>query len=218
MQKPDNVMPIQDKMLLWARKNDQLTDDPDQVAASTDNTKRDQDRDQDDDIPWGNEVGDDDGLLQNFPEINEYRQTLLGSAAYSWLLKSVISEVELEIPAGADNSRSKIRKNILGFIHEPSKISQRSAPPAQRIAFRLPWIRNYLVSQEYDIPIQEALPHAMVIVGVDNQTFVTSCGEYLETLWPDIGPQILGLCISLLSSLHGGIATCEYSSLPMNLS
>ncbi|KAI0526679.1 hypothetical protein F5B22DRAFT_641819 [Xylaria bambusicola] len=204
VQRPDNAMPIHDKMLLWDRKNRQLIDNPEHGSTPVDNS----DRDHEDDNPWDDDFGSGHDLSEDFPEINEYRQILLNSKAYSWLLKSVISKVELEIPAGDDNARGKIRRKILDFLSEPSKISQRRAPMMQPIVFKLPWIRNYLISQEYKSPIHKALPHSIVIVGVNDQTYVTTCGEYLETVWPDLGPQILGLCISLLSSPHGSLASC----------
>ncbi|KAI0201130.1 hypothetical protein F4808DRAFT_470051 [Astrocystis sublimbata] len=193
VQKPIDVMPIHDKMVLWARQNNQQaeeTQDRDEFEFQSDH------------------VYDDDGMFENFPEIHEYRQTLLVSPAYSWLLKSVIIEIDLEIPVESDDARGKIRKKILKILEEPSKISQQKAPGTRPIVFNLPWIRNYLISQEYDEPIGIALPRAMVVIGSDDQSFVTTCGEYLETLWPDIGPQILGLCISLLNSSHRLVATC----------
>ncbi|KAI0813423.1 hypothetical protein GGR55DRAFT_687682 [Xylaria sp. FL0064] len=202
-QKPHNSMSIQDKMLLWARKEDQPTEDPVNPVAQADSTNNSHTQVQcDDGIDNENEV------FEEFPEIQEYRHTLLNSPAYSWLLKSVINEVELEIPAGIDDMRRKIRNKILEILDEPSTISHRNPPPSQHIVFKLPWIRSYLVSQKYTMPVHQALPHAIVVVGVEDQSLVTTCGKYLGTLWPDIGPQILGLCMSLLSSPHGFVATC----------
>ncbi|KAI1130868.1 hypothetical protein F5Y10DRAFT_103811 [Nemania abortiva] len=204
-QKPTDVMPIQDKMLLWARKNHQHIEGPENPVVQPENTSR--DRDEFDQALLDAEMDNDNDIFESFPEIQEYRQTLLNSPAYSWLLKSVIIEVELEIPTVSDG-RGEIRRKILEFLDEPSRITQRHAPAAQCIVFQIPWIRNYLISQEYNIPIHEALPRAMVVVGIDAQSFVTTCGEYLGTLWPDIGPQMLGLCISLLKSPHDFRAQC----------
>ncbi|KAJ3576123.1 hypothetical protein NPX13_g3802 [Xylaria arbuscula] len=188
VQKPDDGMPIQDKMLLWARMNHQVINDTGYEASSSD---------QGDDNPLENDVSED------YPEITEYRQTLVNSVAYSGLLRSVIGEVTLQTPSGGKDVHGDIRKKILGFLHEPSIISQRSAPEMKRFGFEFPWIRNYLVSQEYKQPINEVLPQAMVIVGVENQSFVTTCGEYIGTVWPTIGPQLLSLCMDLLSNPHG---------------
>ncbi|KAI0870665.1 hypothetical protein GGS24DRAFT_510668 [Hypoxylon argillaceum] len=201
-QNPSIAMPIQDKMDLWNRKNDQLTEDPNSVVAQThtENT----DHIEFDQFP----EDDDEDFLEGFPEIQEYRQILLNSPAYSWLLKSAIIEVELEIPEGVDDARGKIRRKIIEFLGEPSRISQKDAPASQPIVFQLPWIRDYLISQEYNMPLHQVFPRALVVVGVDDQSFVTNCSEYLETLWPDIGPQILNLCISLLSNPCGFVASC----------
>ncbi|KAI1359628.1 hypothetical protein F5Y08DRAFT_332178 [Xylaria arbuscula] len=171
-----------------ARMNHQVINDTGYEASSSD---------QGDDNPLENDVSED------YPEITEYRQTLVNSVAYSGLLRSVIGEVTLQTPSGGKDVHGDIRKKILGFLHEPSIISQRSAPEMKRFGFEFPWIRNYLVSQEYKQPINEVLPQAMVIVGVENQSFVTTCGEYIGTVWPTIRPQLLSLCMDLLSNPHG---------------
>ncbi|KAI1284129.1 hypothetical protein F5Y07DRAFT_394061 [Xylaria sp. FL0933] len=203
--RPNNIMPIQDKMLLWARQSDQLIEDPVSLVAQTDgkNSNRDE-------LNQVLQTDNENEEFVNFPEKREYRDTLVNSRAYSWLLKSVINEIELEIPTRLNNTRAKIRTQVLEIMGEPSRISKRGGPERQGISYRLPWIREYLVSQEYEIPIHQALPRAVVVVGTEDQSFVTTCGEYLGTVWPDIGPQILELYTRLLVIPHGNNISCTH--------
>ncbi|KAI1353493.1 hypothetical protein F5Y01DRAFT_323133 [Xylaria sp. FL0043] len=204
-QMPNTIMPIQDKMLLWARQNDQLAEDPVSFVAQTGgkNSNRDE-------VDQVLRIDNENEVFMNFPEIQEYRYTLLNSQAYSWLLKSVVNEVELEIPKRLNNTRAKIRTQVLDILGEPSSISKGGAPETQEIFYRLPWIQKYLVSQAYEIPIHQALPRAVVVVGTEDQSFVTTCGEYLGTVWPGIGPQILELCTHLLVIPYGYLASCTH--------
>ncbi|KAK3374364.1 hypothetical protein B0T24DRAFT_577334 [Lasiosphaeria ovina] len=182
-------MSLTDKLSLWER-NEGYTEAPDNV-------------------PWGDstEVDEPDDFL----ELQEYRDVLLRSPAFSWLLNSALNESNLEIPDdnpkhGASlHPQKSIRDTIfLCFKTEATVLRRGTPPPTQSMVFRACWPEEFL-SREYTLPPYEALDRVLVLTGTTKQPWATTCKQYIETVWPDFGPSVLDILRLLLK----GENACE---------
>ncbi|KAI0198495.1 hypothetical protein F4808DRAFT_472788 [Astrocystis sublimbata] len=136
----------------------------------------------------------------------EYRQAMLNSSAYPWLIGSIIAKLDFELPPGLDDARYQIRAKVLKTLDVSSAVLHLDLIcMAGSVVLRLPWIQNFLAAQKYNRPIHKVLPDALVVIGSADRALVTVCSQYLEALWPHTGPQILELCVGLLSHPHGRV-------------
>ncbi len=174
-------MSIEDKLTLW-----------DKTQHTTDAADR---------TPWDDGV--DEGEYDAFPELQEYRDVLLRSPAFSWLLNSVLNETKLEIPRGEhENAQAQIRQVIIGRLStEPIVIRRGMTPPRHYMVFETAWPGRFL-SREYDMLPHEALDRVLVLTGETENSWATTCGQYVQTVWPDFGPQILETYKALLKGEH----------------
>lgn len=182
-------MPIVDKVQLWQSK---------EFQAKSNMGHR---------VPWDDRVDIDDDF-EEFPELQEYRQAILNSPAYSWLLQSVLKEIELEIPGSLDR-QTQIRQHILEYLGEPTLVSRKNRPATGRLRLILPWLSEFFASQEYDIPAHEALRHVIVLTGDDSHAFAGSCLQYIQAVWPEFGTNILDFYESLLRTEIGTRSECK---------
>ncbi|OTB08944.1 hypothetical protein M426DRAFT_129610 [Hypoxylon sp. CI-4A] len=145
--------------------------------------------------------------INSFPEMPGFRHAIKSSPEYQWLINSILSQTNYVLPC-AEDSRIKIRQEILsnGPINA-AKTNQRPAPPKYTVVFRAPWIVKFFTTQGYSTPFHEALDDIIVLTGSANQVWATTCLQYVESLWPDFGAQILYIHMSLLSQQFGN--SCE---------
>lgn len=179
---PDS-MSVFDKLALWDRK-EQCTDAPDRV-------------------PWDDGT-DEDELVDFNLEFQEYRDVLLRSPAFSWLLNSVLNESNLEAPdkhfwqTAASRAHNLIRAAIISELGAKATVLTLGAPPPrQSMLFRAHWPEGFLL-REYTLPPHEVLDKVLVLTGVAEHSWATTTKQYLETVWPDFGPRVLDIYKALL--------------------
>jgi hypothetical protein len=174
-------MTVHDKLALWDR-NEHHTEAPDRV-------------------PWGNGI-DEDEPVEFSLEFEEYRDVLLRSHAFSWLLNSALNESKLEIPGlwpdHLGRTHTQIRATILSHLNAEAEILRQGAPPPSHcILFRTHWPEKFL-RQEYTLPPHEVLDKVLVLTGNAQNCWATTTKQYLEMVWPDFGPPILDIYRALL--------------------
>ena len=177
-------MSVFDKLALWDRK-EQYTEALDKV-------------------PWDGGT-DEDELVDFNLEFQEYRHVLLRSPAFSWLLKSVLNESNLEEPdrflwqtAAVTRAHHSIRAAIILYLGVEATILSPGAPPPQKfVLFRVLWPEGFL-SREYTLPPHEVLDKVLVLTGATEHSWATTTKQYLETVWPDFGPRVLDIYKALL--------------------
>ncbi|KAI0384641.1 hypothetical protein F5Y04DRAFT_247451 [Hypomontagnella monticulosa] len=138
--------------------------------------------------------------IYNSAGFQKYRDIVHRSPAYKWFLNSVVTSVKLDI-SGTKDARAKIRQKILGN-HELRNHMNHS------MQFRAPWIAKFLEMQGYDAPSYEVLDHVIVLTGTSRHANATTCLQYVQSVWPDIGIHILSLHKSLLHQSLGSTLEC----------
>lgn len=181
-------MSIADKMSLWQKQE---------------NLPQDYGQDQE---PWGDE-NDDSDELEDYPELQEYRETLIRSKAFAWLESAMLREINMETPGGS-SAQSDVRNEILVALNKRVKVTRREPPKTHALLFELPWLAKFLSEQEYDVPVHEAFPRALVLVGTEDHAWATTCVDYARTVWPQSGKSIIGFLAHLLRQEPGELVSC----------
>lgn len=155
-----------------------------------------------DDYSWNDE--------DEYPELREYREVLINSPAYAWLASTLNAELQHET-LGEDR-RAKIHQTIINMLGtRKHTISRREAPPTVLMRFHTSWnMMSFFRYQEYDIPLWEALPRAVVLTGHGNNIQSSTVEEYISQVWPYYGPEILKLYQWM--GTEKGPKHCEYLS------
>lgn len=181
-------MSIADKMSLWQKQEDLPQDyDPDQ-------------------LPWGDE-NDDNDEPEDYPELQEYRETLIRSRAFAWLESAMLREINMETPGGC-TAQSDVRHGILVALNKQVIVTRREPPKTHSLLFELPWLEKFLSEQEYDIEVHAAFPRALVLVGMEDHAWATTCLDYARTVWPQSGETIVGVVVHLLRQELGESVSC----------
>ncbi|KAK6223897.1 hypothetical protein LQW54_000041 [Pestalotiopsis sp. IQ-011] len=108
-------MSIADKMSLWQKQED---------------FPQDYGQDQ---MPWGDE-NDENHELEDYPELQEYRQTLIRSRAFAWLESAMLREIDMETPGGS-SAQSGVRREILGALNKRVTVTRREPPKTHALLF-----------------------------------------------------------------------------------
>ncbi|KAK5657982.1 hypothetical protein OQA88_2535 [Cercophora sp. LCS_1] len=204
IQETPDSMSVSDKLALWDRK-EQYTEAPNRV-------------------PW-DDGSDEDELVDFNQEFQEYRDVLLRSPAFSWLLNSVLNEINLsKAPddfwhTAAGRAHSLIRAAIISHPGAAATVlSPGAPPPRQSMLFQAHWPEGFLL-REYILPPHEVLDKVLVPTGVAEHSWATTTKQYLETAWPDFGPRVLDIYKALLEgqdvfeiTLFDGTSICARPS------
>ncbi|KAK4442732.1 hypothetical protein QBC34DRAFT_431355 [Podospora aff. communis PSN243] len=148
-------------------------------------------------VSWDD--GIDIGHPDFFPRLQEYRDVLLQSPAFSWLLNSVRREIDFGMPGEIHPcSQLGIRNAIVSALYpEPAVVVCGMPPPSYVLTFKLRLPVTFL-AQEYDVPAPEVFDNVLVLAGTPGHTWATTCKQYVEKVWPDMGPVVLDIYRSLL--------------------
>jgi hypothetical protein len=181
-------MTIPDKISLW-NKQQRLPDDYDQDILPEDNGKI---------ATYQSE--DHSGL-------REYCGVLIRSTAFKWLQSAMLRDIEMEI-VGTNDARCDIRNQIFTALGGEICFSQEESPETHRVLFQLPWCKDFLTEQEYDMPVHEALSRVLVLTGIHDHAWATTCREYVRTVWPQSGEMIIELFAHMLHRNIGSSSSC----------
>ncbi|KAI0402153.1 hypothetical protein F4802DRAFT_386216 [Xylaria palmicola] len=129
---------------------------------------------------------DDFGSL---PELREYRDAMLNSPAYSWLMSAILTVLRLEIIQD-DTAAQSIRSPILAILGDMGQGDIEQRMRRHHVTFRVP--RPTLGVAE---SVRE-WSQTIVTLGEENHAYATSCAEYAQLVWPKSGLQILELLVS----------------------
>ncbi|RAQ50712.1 hypothetical protein AFGD_002709 [Aspergillus flavus] len=139
----------------------------------------------DDDIPTED---DDNGL----PGLEMYRELIVGSPVYEWLLGSLRRELELQ-PAEPD-ARGAIRNRILDSLPSSRRVSRYDQPRIYQVKFTLNWdLMAFVKEQEYDTNKEGFLGRIITITGTRQDAQAMTCLQYLHQTWQSFEDNILRL-------------------------
>ncbi|KAI1395613.1 hypothetical protein F4819DRAFT_477925 [Hypoxylon fuscum] len=134
------------------------------------------------------------------PTRQEDLYTILQTSAYKSLYVSVLNMVKLKAP-GTEDAQTRIRQRILEILDRQSSsdFTQRGWRQAYTkftIVFQAPWISKFFETQYYEYygaSTQVALENVVVLTGTSHQAWATTCLEYVQSVWPESGIQVLNL-------------------------
>ncbi|KAJ2998820.1 hypothetical protein NUW58_g208 [Xylaria curta] len=146
---------------------------------------------------WQRTADTDEGF-EYFPGVQEYRDEMLSSPAYNWLM-STISKVLCLDTFNGDTTAQSVRYSILSVLGDSdgNNIEQRSK--RYYVTFRAPRLRT---------GSKQELTHTIALVGCETQAYATTCGDYAQLVWPESGPQMLELLAAVGQNDHAGPHTC----------
>ncbi|KAK6857894.1 hypothetical protein PG995_005593 [Apiospora arundinis] len=176
-----NSMPLDDKMSLWMSKDDL------QETQAHDTQQ------------WGPDPTSLEDFEDIAPELQEYSDIILHSPAYAWLQDAIHKIFNMVVDDDMDMHK-EIRQTVLAAIYQDAEahVSPRRRPTTHTLQFQLPWIMQFLESQEYSGSLAEVLPHVIVLTGSGNRIWASTCQQYLSSVWPNTGAKVLELFQTLL--------------------
>ncbi|KAI0545256.1 hypothetical protein F4679DRAFT_561798 [Xylaria curta] len=143
---------------------------------------------------------DNDGIgdFDYLPELQEYRNVMLNSPAYSWLMSAILKTLQFETAKG-----ESIQQPILAVLKDTNEDAIEQIWRIYFVTFRTPRLSLDRLESV------QALPQTIILVGKENNAFATTCGEYSRLVWPESGPQILNSFASVGQENIGNTYTCR---------
>jgi hypothetical protein len=139
------------------------------------------------------------------PELQKYRECVLETPAYEWLIGDIQRRCLLE-PSNPD-IMANIASAILQALPSQLCLSRRESVPSYRITYTLDWdLLSFLEDQEYSEGNAEALPLVITLTGSREAAQALTCAQYLHQTWPSSAGKMLQLLQALLRIRPGETA------------
>ncbi|KAL3451157.1 hypothetical protein BJX65DRAFT_235059 [Aspergillus insuetus] len=125
-------------------------------------------------------------LVYSLPELPVYRELIISSPAYKWLLAGIRKILYLSPP---QDKPAGIGQAILEYL---PKSRWSDIPQRYSLIFTARWdLRSFLQGQEYPGDPQTALERAITITGSTIDAQATTAAQYLKQTWPSTGHYFL---------------------------
>jgi hypothetical protein len=146
----------------------------------------------------------------NMPKLLAYRNFILNSPAYEWLLASLRRETLL---AQADsNTMLAIRQEIINSLPSSHKVSRKRPAEAYKITFEISWDPlAFVEEQNYEEEPEEAVEKVITLTGSARDAQALTCGQYLCQTWPSAGECVIRLVKGAIRDGPGHRYTCKLS-------
>jgi hypothetical protein len=142
------------------------------------------------------------------PGLQKYRECVLETPAYDWLLCDIQKHCLLE--TSSPDTMSDIGNTILQGLPSQLRFSRRESVPSYKMTYTLDWnLVSFLEDQEYNMGIAEALPLVITLSGSREAAQALTCSQYLHQTWPSSAEGILKLLQSVLRAESNKKATGE---------
>jgi hypothetical protein len=131
------------------------------------------------------------------PGLQKYRECVLETPAYEWLLGDIQRHCLLE-PSSPD-IMAEVGSAILQGLPSQLRFSRRESVPSYKMTYILDWdLVSFLEDQEYKEDNAEALPLAITLTGSREAAQALTCSQYLHQTWPASAGEMLNLLQALL--------------------
>jgi hypothetical protein len=145
-----------------------------------------------------------------------YRNVMLQSPAYKWLLGRLLRETDLATEEA--NTQVEIRQRIIAALPASQNISRRYSSETHKVMFEVDWDPiQFIVEQRYEGDRGEAVERAITLTGSINHAQALTCGQYLGQTWPLSGDCMINLLKGRIKSEPGHIITRMYHSRRLDL-
>jgi len=140
-------------------------------------------------------------------DIDLYRESVVKTPAYDWLLATL--RRESATTRAAPDLMEVIRETVLGGLPSHQEMSRRAPPLLHTIALELSWDPlSFVREQEYTEDPDVALERAITLTGSVDDGQALTAGRYLLQTWPTTGKDIMLLVSNTLRDADHH-ATCE---------
>jgi len=126
-----------------------------------------------------------------------YRNFILTTPAYTWLIKSLQREVTI---TRADPDMMEIIGNkIFGALPSYRKVSRKVSSPEYKATFEVDWDPlAFVKEQQYTVSPEIALERAITLTGSANDAQAVTTANYLFQTWPATGKQVMRLVMDVV--------------------
>ncbi|KAN0073022.1 hypothetical protein V8E54_009136 [Elaphomyces granulatus] len=152
-----------------------------------------------DDTPPQPSINDSNNYLMskqteesNMAGLLAYRDFILNSPAYKWLLASLRKETLLA--QANPNSMLAIRQDIINSLPTSHRISRKAPPEAYKITFDISWDPlAFFREQSYGEKPEKVVEKVITLTGSARDAQALTCGQYLCQTWPSAGECVIRL-------------------------
>jgi hypothetical protein len=131
------------------------------------------------------------------PDVGPYRDFIVKTPAYSWLVANVQREATLT--RQTPDIMEDIRKEILCSLPSFYKVSRRAPSREYKATFKLDWDPlSFVKEQQYAESPDEALERAITLTGSVSNAQAVTTGEYLSQTWPASGRHVMRLVADIV--------------------
>jgi hypothetical protein len=145
------------------------------------------------------ELAEIDRSSDFLPELQTYKNFILGLPAYDWLLGSIQRVLNFSVPT---NSENNIRDLLLTFLPKARRVSRKEKPPRLNLTFTIEWDPClFLQEQGYLESPERAIERTITITGSENDAEAATTAQYLSQTWPSSGIYLLRLLKSVVQDV-----------------
>lgn len=131
------------------------------------------------------------------PEPTPYRDSVLGSPAFNWLITTLLTEVSLTRQR-ADVMRS-IRNQILSTLPSSHEVSRKKSSREYRATFEIDWDPlSFVKEQKYQESPDEAIKRSITLTGSPEDAQALTTGQYLAQTWPTSGAEVMRIVAEVI--------------------
>ncbi|KAL4888043.1 hypothetical protein BDV59DRAFT_189417 [Aspergillus ambiguus] len=137
----------------------------------------------------------------NLPQLEAYRNLILNSPWYRWLVDKL--QRECVLAPSEPNTMEEIRDTILALLPLNLEVSKRRPEGTLEVLIRVNWDpAAFYNEQNYTESPRQALERAITLTGWRGATQALTCSQYMEQTWPSTGTKILRLITNFVSGIH----------------
>jgi len=172
-------------------------------------TEKNEDGVEDEDEFEGDVPGDSINTLK--ADTSVYRDFIVGTPAYSWLVATLQREASLK--RATPDLMEDIRNNIFAALPSKRKVSRKAASPEYKATFCLEWEPlSFVKEQRYTESPEVALERAITLTGYVNDAQAVTTREYLSQTWPATGIQVMRLVTDVTGNEIGHHITSKFTA------
>ena len=151
------------------------------------------------------QIETDKALSAAIPGLEGFRESIVKSYAYEWLLNDLQRHCFRTSPD--PNVMVELGDAIIHSLPPPSQLGKRKSALPFKMTYTMEWeLVRFLEDQEYIETNSQALPMVITLTGYESAVQALTCSQYLHRTWPSSGGNVLRLLQSLLGLETNGRA------------
>lgn len=141
--------------------------------------------------------------------LRAYREFILKSESYEWLLSRL--RRELHLYSTQPNTIQAIRGKILSSLPKPHKVSKKVSSQTYTAIFEVDWdVLGFFRTQGYLNLWDEVFEGVITLTGTLSDAQAATCAQYIRQTWPLTGEVMIQLVKGVLRGEEGNLQNCKY--------